>query len=154
MLYYVKNDKKVEKYQVRIDEDRLSEIELEIKENCNELSLNEIIHGLYKGDTNALDVIYEYEDEIKIVSRKIKNIEKESMDTTDTTKFNELMVYINDLILSKKRLEKNIPYIEKIKDSITFKLISSIKIEKVNEVNDFFENSKDYNYSKVKLKRK
>ena len=206
MLYYVKNDKKVDKYQVYIDEDRLSEIELEINENCSEVvhhevehegdyfektfspktvkcyekekvgerryfeesidiykykydeiipsPLIEIIHKLYKEDINALDEIYGYENEIKLLSKEIKDIEKESMNINDTTKFNEIMICINDLTLSKQKLEKNIPYIEKIKSTITFKLVDSIKIDKVNEVNKFFEKNKDYNYSKIKIKRR
>lgn len=116
-------------------------------------SLLDIVHRLYHEDTNAIDEIYSYDDQLKNIRKQIDIVEKELNDTLDHNKFNELYACMADLVRKEKLLNRDMVYIRKIKELMTIKYVGEMSKKDMKKATDFLETEKP-KYGKVKIKSK
>lgn len=168
MVYYIKTEKKIEKYQVIVDDEKLKKIYADVKENyVNLIEIDYMINKLLNRDVSVIDEIYDYEKKIKKDDKKldkyIKKIDKKQkgFEKNDQKAFYEALITSDGLWFKKNKIlwfKKNKindekKYIGKIKKIISFKLVDTISKKETNEVSNFLEIEKPaYGNEKIKTK--
>lgn len=160
MIYYIKADKKIEKYQVIVDDEKLEKIYADVKENyVNLIEIDYMINKLLNRDVSVIDEIYDYEKKIKKDDKKldkyIKEIDKKQkgFEKNDQKAFYEALITSDGLWFKKNKIKDEKKCIGKIKKIISFKLVDTISKKEMNEVSNFLEIEKPA-YGKKKIKTK
>lgn len=109
--------------------------------------LLDVYRGLKEENPSALDELYNFLN-VEVILDDLKNkIKIYDEISTKNVKFNwmasvkrkELLDEVKEVERRYGNLDKNKPYIEKILDCLSFKLIDSVSLDKVEEVRNFFE---------------
>ena len=160
MIYYIKADKKIEKYQVEVDQEKLKEIYKEVIGNYDNLNkVSYIIQKLLNNDASVINEIYEYEktvendyekinEQIKMFSNKQKEFKK-----INQKAYHNALVTSDGLLFKKNIIQTEIKYVKAIKKLISFKLVDTISKKEVNDVINFLDIEKPI-YGKKKIKNK
>ncbi len=109
--------------------------------------LLDVYRGLKEEDPSALDELYNFlnvEVILEDLKKKIKEYEEiiarnNRFNWMASVKRKELLDEVKEVERRYGNIDKNKPYIEKILDCLSFKLIDSVSLDKVEEVSNFFE---------------
>ena len=145
----VRNIKRVKKIDKTIDDEPI------YRYVYDELTspLLDLTYLLYHEKQSVIDEIYGYENQLKKVKKEINKVNNKLEKTELGSKFNELLELMKKLVMTEKKLEKNMPYINKMKDLLTIKLLDTMDKKEIKKATTFLETVKP-KYGKAKIKVK
>lgn len=143
----IKNVKRVKEIDKTIDGNQIYRYEYD------ELSspLLDLTYLLYHEKTTAIDEIYGYDNQLKKIKIEITKVNKKLEKMEFGSMFNELLELMKTLVVSEKRIEKNMPYINKMKQLLTIRLLDTMDKKEVKNASKFLEVNK-LNVGKAKIK--
>lgn len=154
MIYYIKADKKIKKYDVEIDIKKLDKLETKILLKCDDSKeLLPIIERIKQLDTTVIDEIYSRNKYEKQLLKEKEKITKKLYNNSSLDELHILEQKLSYILNDIEQFEQAETYFEKLRKCISFKLIDTISIKEVEKVNEFYGYEDITMYGKTKVKR-